>query len=386
MSVTLDNLGYRYPGAGWALKGLDLALDEGEIVAVLGPSGSGKTTTLQLLAGLLSPTEGEIRVGDSVVSRPEFALSPEHRNIGLVFQDFALWPHMTVAQTIAFPLRMHRQAEPARSQRLAELVELVHLGGLEGRYPHELSGGQRQRVAIARALAAHPAIVLLDEPMSNLDAQLRERMRIDIAHALRHERVTAVYVTHDRTEALAVADRIAVLELGRLVQVARPEELYRRPQTPFAAAFVGPAALVRARVAAAEPAQGVVRLATDLGIEVDAYAPAAACQAGKTGHWLVRPEHLHVSDRGEAPQGRAAWLARVERASYAGSHWQLELRSPDVPDVTFQAGHTEAIRAGTGVLLAADPAQSWFVPDGEPEPEAVGAAAAGTTNTARARA
>jgi iron(III) transport system ATP-binding protein len=363
MSVSIQNLGYRYEGAGWALRALDLDIDDGETVAVLGPSGSGKTTLLQLLAGLLVPAEGEIRVGGAVLSRGGYALAPEKRNVGLVFQDFALWPHMTVAQTIAFPLRMHRFAPAARDRRVAALVALVRLTGLESRYPHELSGGQRQRVAIARALAAHPALVLLDEPMSNLDAQLRERMRVDIAHALRHEGVTAVYVTHDRAEALAVADRIAVIEGGRLMQVARPEALYRRPGSAFAATFVGSAALVPARVVAAEPAQGVVRLTTAVEVEVGAYAPTDACRVGRSGHWLVRPEHLTVSEPGTSPAGRAAWLARVERSAYAGSHWQLELRSPHVPEVTFVAHHDRAVAPGSAVLLSADPAQSWFVPE-----------------------
>ena len=386
MSVTLDHLGYRYGDGPWALRGLDLALGDGEILAVLGPSGSGKTTLLQLLAGLLAPAEGEVRIDGAVASRPGFALAPEHRNIGLVFQDFALWPHMTVSQTIAFPLRMHRMAAEARTRRVAELLALVRLAGLEARYPHELSGGQRQRVAIARALAAHPSIVLLDEPMSNLDAQLRERMRVEIAQALRHEGVTAVYVTHDRTEALAVADRVAVIESGRLVQLDRPDTLYRRPETAFAAAFVGPAALVRAEVAAAEAAQGVVRLTTALAVGVDAYAPPAACHPGRRGHWLVRPEHLQVSERGETADGRVAWLARVERAAYAGSHWQLELRSPDAPDVTFTAIHPEAIQPGTAVLLAADPAQSWFVPDAAPDEGRAASAAGAHARGARARA
>lgn len=386
MSVRLDGLGYSYGGGAWALRDVDLEIGEGEIIAVLGPSGSGKTTLLQLLAGLLAPTQGSIVVQGETVSRAGYARPPEHRNIGLVFQDFALWPHLTVAQTVEFPLRMRRMGQTERAQRVAELIALVRLDGLVDRYPHELSGGQRQRVAIARALAAHPALVLLDEPMSNLDAQLREHMRTEIVHALRHEGVTALYVTHDRTEALAVADRIAVVEAGRLRQVARPEVLYRRPESAFAAAFVGAAALVPATVMRAEPAQGVVRLETALGLEVDAYAPASACQDGRQGHWLVRPEHLSLSEHGEASPGRPAWLARVERTSYAGSHWHVELRSPELADVVFAAQARQYLGPGTAVLATADPGQSWFVPGGSDDAPESGLPTASRPEHAHARA
>jgi ABC-type Fe3+/spermidine/putrescine transport system ATPase subunit len=341
---------------------VDLALDEGSILAVLGPSGSGKTTLLQLVAGLLVPTEGEVRLGGRTLSQPGWALAPERRNVGLVFQDFALWPHMTVAETIAFPLAMRGLGARAREARVEELLALVRLEGLDRRYPHELSGGQRQRVAIARALAARPGVVLLDEPMSNLDAQLRERMRLEIADTLRREGVTAVYVTHDRLEALSVADRVAILDGGRLVQVGEPEELYRRPATPFAATFLGPAALVPARVQAADRAQGVVRIATAVGVETEAYAPRDACRVGEAGFWLLRPEHLALGDGSEGGGGRAGWLARVDRSDYAGSHWQIALRSPGCPEVVVVVHHRSRVSPGSTVWLTADPSEAWFVP------------------------
>ncbi|MCL6596881.1 MAG: ABC transporter ATP-binding protein [Firmicutes bacterium] len=337
-------------------------LGEGSILAVLGPSGSGKTTLLQLVAGLLVPTEGEVRLGARTLSRAGWAVAPEKRNVGLVFQDFALWPHMTVAETIAFPLAMRRLGARARAARVEELLALVRLEGLGQRYPHELSGGQRQRVAIARALAARPGVVLLDEPMPNLDAQLRERMRLEIADTLRREGVTAVYVTHDRLEALSVADRVAILDGGALVQAGEPQELYRRPATAFVATFLGPAALVPARVVAADHTQGVVRIVTAVGVETEAYAPHDACRLDAQGFWLLRPEHLALGDGGEGGGGRLAWLARVDRCDYAGSHWQVAVRSPACPEVAVVVHHPRRVAPGSAVWLTADPSEAWFVP------------------------
>lgn len=354
MSLVIRNLVCHY-GTTLALRGLTLEVAEGELLVLLGPSGSGKTTLLSLLAGILAPSEGEIRVGDQVLSRPGFVRPPEDRHIGFVFQDFALWPHMTVEETIEFPLRMRRMPRVARRDRVAEVLSLVHLAPYGARYPHELSGGQRQRVAIARALAPRPSLVLLDEPMSNLDAKLREQMRIELADVLRHEGVTALYVTHDRLEALALADRIAIIDEGRLVQLAPPDTIYRTPATVFAAGFVGPAALIPARVTRA--AEGWAEIACEGGVR--ATVPGGAHGAGEAATWVIRPEHVRVR-QDETPLGGDVVLpGRVKSSTYAGSHWQLEVELTSAGVVTCH--HDQPISRGQAVHLGVNAANTWLI-------------------------
>ncbi len=222
-------------GATHALDGLDLALAPGELLALLGPSGCGKTTALRLLAGFDDPTEGEILIG----GRDVVGVPAARRDTGMVFQAYSLFPTMTAAENVGFGLRMRRVPAPERARRSAELLELVGLGRRGGAYPHQLSGGQQQRVALARALAVAPSVLLLDEPLSALDARVRVQLREEIRRLQLAEGITTLFVTHDQAEALAVADRVAVLNAGRLEQVDTPQELYARPATPFVAEFVG---------------------------------------------------------------------------------------------------------------------------------------------------
>ncbi len=258
MSVEVSNLSKRF-GATVAVAGVDFALRDGAFLALLGPSGSGKTTVLRMLAGLETPDNGMITVHDRVVHGGRRAVQAEERDIGMVFQDYALWPHMTVAQNIAFGLRLRRLARQARDERVAEALRLVRLDGLDARYPDQLSGGQQQRVAIARALATRPRLLLLDEPLSNLDAALREEMRVELVRILKVQGITAVYVTHDRIEALAMADEIVVMRDGRVVQAGSPEDLYARPANTFIAGFLGAANFVAGDVRAGPDGQPVVQ-------------------------------------------------------------------------------------------------------------------------------
>jgi iron(III) transport system ATP-binding protein len=229
-----------------AVDGLSLDVAPGEILALLGPSGCGKTTTLRLIAGFETPDRGTIEIRDRLVSAPGRGVAPEARGVGLVFQDLALFPHLGVADNVAFGLG--RLDRPARARRVAEVLDLVGLAGFAGRFPHELSGGQQQRVAVARALAPAPALILLDEPFSNLDADLRATMREEIGKILRLTGTTAVFVTHDQQEAFTLADRVGVLNAGRLEQVAVPYEVYHHPATRFVAEFVGEADFLRCMV------------------------------------------------------------------------------------------------------------------------------------------
>jgi iron(III) transport system ATP-binding protein len=244
--LRLHQLTKRFGRDAVALDSLTLTVESGEVMALLGPSGCGKTTTLRLIAGFETPDAGTVELRGQRVAGEGIAVPPEARGVGVVFQDYALFPHLSVGDNVAFGLA--RQERGARARRVREVLDLVGLGALARRFPHELSGGQQQRVALARALAPAPALILLDEPFSNLDADLRAAMREEIGKILRASGTTAVFVTHDQGEAFALADRVGVLNAGRLEQVAPPYELYHRPGTRFVAEFVGAADFLRSMV------------------------------------------------------------------------------------------------------------------------------------------
>ncbi|MFM7531763.1 MAG: ABC transporter ATP-binding protein, partial [Rubrivivax sp.] len=233
--VQLRGVQKSYDGSTLVVRSLDLDIREGEFLTMLGPSGSGKTTTLMMLAGFESPTHGEIVLDGKPIHR----LAPEARNIGMVFQSYALFPHMTVAENIAFPLSVRKVAREEAARRVTEVLAMVGLKGFEDRRPAQLSGGQQQRVAVARALVFEPRLVLMDEPLSALDKQLREQMQYEIKRLQRRLGVTVVYVTHDQTEALTMSDRVAVFNAGVVQQLDTPERLYEQPANAFVAGFIG---------------------------------------------------------------------------------------------------------------------------------------------------
>lgn len=224
-----------------AVDDFNLVVRDGEFVSILGPSGCGKTTTLRMIAGFERATEGEIYIGDHCVSssiKGAFA-PPEKRDIGMVFQSYAVWPHMTVAENVGYPLKIQKVPAAEREKRVQDMLELVHLGEYSKRYPHQLSGGQQQRVALARALVAQPGLLLLDEPLSNLDAKLRESMRFEIQSIQKNLGITVVYVTHDQSEAMAMSDRVVVMSLGVVQQIGAPHEIYTHPANKMVADFIG---------------------------------------------------------------------------------------------------------------------------------------------------
>ncbi|UFU00111.1 ABC transporter ATP-binding protein [Radiobacillus kanasensis] len=246
MTTIVKNLVKQF-GKFEALKGIHLEIEDGEFIAILGPSGCGKTTLLRLLAGFDSPTDGSIQISGSEVGNPKSTLPPEKRNIGMVFQSFALWPHLNVKEHIRFPLVHHRFVPKGINieERIQDVLDITELNAFAGRMPNELSGGQKQRVALGRAIAPQPDLLLMDEPLSNLDAELRMEMRKEIQEIHRLTKATIIYVTHDQSEALAMADRIVVMNQGKIEQVGTPREIYSFPSTEFVASFVGKANLIR---------------------------------------------------------------------------------------------------------------------------------------------
>lgn len=275
-----------------ALDGVDFEVPPGHFLVLLGPSGSGKSTLIRSLAGIERLDAGEIRLGGQLVTARNRHLPPERRNLAMVFQDYALWPHLTVFGNVCYALRRRHLDTTAARDRVHSALARVGLGDHGSRYPHELSGGQQQRVALARAVVAQPALLLFDEPLSNLDADLRERLRLEIATLTRDSGATAVYITHDQSEAFALADTVGVLDHGTLVQLATPEEIYRRPATPFVARFTGVAAELLGRVEHASTETAVVK-AGELLIRARAIGAVAA---GDTAHVLIRPAATRLID------------------------------------------------------------------------------------------
>lgn len=267
-----------------ALEGLDLDMREGEFVSFLGPSGCGKTTALRIVAGFESADSGTVYID----GEPIDALPPNKRNMGMVFQNYSLFPNMAAADNVAFGLRVRRQSADAARRRAHEMLELVGLAGKEANFPHQMSGGQQQRVALARALAIEPRVLLLDEPLSALDAKVRVSLRNEIRVIQKELGISTIFVTHDQEEALTVSDRIAVLSQGRLEQFATPEEIYRRPATPFVAAFVGESNRFHGTVVAGG--------AVDIGGSVIALSGAAAHPVGTRVEVLTRPESTVLRD------------------------------------------------------------------------------------------
>jgi iron(III) transport system ATP-binding protein len=275
-----------------AVTDLDLEIKDNSFVTLLGPSGCGKTTTLRLIAGYIVPDQGTIEVDGRVLSSPGAVVSPEARGMGMVFQNYAVWPHKTVFENVVFGLKLRRIPTAAAKKQVATALALVNLSGLEGRYPNELSGGQQQRVALARSLVVEPSILLLDEPLSNLDAKLRERMRTELKELQRRTGITFVYVTHDQAEALALSDHVAVMSGGRVQQYGTPFEVYAHPANRMVADFMGLVNLVPGKVRALANGGGTVELSPDLTLDV---AVLDGLKPGESVDVAIRPENIRLT-------------------------------------------------------------------------------------------
>ena len=320
-NLRLTNIVKTY-GKTMAIDNLNLIVEDGELLTLLGPSGCGKTTTLRAVAGFVDSDSGEIYIGDRKISD----ILPEKRGIGLVFQNYALWPHMTVYQNLAFGLELKKMPAHQIRDKVAEGLAIVKLDELGDRYPRQLSGGQQQRVALSRALVLEPDILLLDEPLSNLDALLREQMRFEIAQLHKEYRITTIYVTHDQTEAMVISDRIAVMNKGKLIQLGIPSEIYSRPVNKFVAGFMGTTNFIHGQVADISDDYTVVRTKDDLTL----YGRGSGLEKGQEVDVAIRPENIEFLPGPETPTPQNAlniFDARIERATYVGEliDYQLSL-------------------------------------------------------------
>lgn len=339
-------------GGNPILRGVSLQVVPGEIVALLGPSGSGKTTLLRAVAGLIRPSAGRIRLGLEVFFDGEkgFFLPPEGRNLGLVFQSYALWPHRTVFENVAYGLRLRRMPEAQVRERVLSLLDRLGLTGLERRFPGELSGGQQQRVSLARALAYNPKLLLLDEPLSNLDAKLRDQARVWLRETLKATGKAALFVTHDQGEAMAIADRVALLREGSIEQVGTPQELYRHPRSLFVADFLGNPNVADALVLGLE--DGFARLELS-GFPVRA-RPMGALTPGRLAKLVLRAEDLRVATVGEMNTVEG----EVVHSLYLGAFYEYWIK---VGNISLRFHGREPL-AGPRLRVAFDPERALAYP------------------------
>ena len=345
--LTIDHLSKSFAGTR-VLDDVSLAVADGELVAILGPSGCGKTTLLRQIAGFDKADAGRIAIGDTEVSSAQHHVPPERRRIGIVFQSYALWPHMTVAENVAYGLAVAGVKEPERARRTEAALALVDLAGYAGRSPAMLSGGQRQRVALARCLVTEPSLVLLDEPLANLDVHLRAAMVREFSRFHERTGTTMIYITHDQAEAMALADRIAVMHEGRVLQFATPSQLFREPADATVAAFVGAGMVVPIEVVDVEEDLCTTRV---LG-----HAVRMRCRAGQSpgaAKACLRAQALHVSDRGIA--------ATVESVTYEGGRFRIEAAVAGEASL-LHLHADEPCSLARGEAIGLDVTDGWVIP------------------------
>ena len=362
-TVSLRGLTKNFTGAAAAVNDLHLEIGDGEFVSLLGPSGCGKTTTLRLLAGFLQPDAGEIRVDGKAVSSASLLVPPERRHMSMIFQSYAVWPHMTVAQNVAYGLKFKKLSKHESDAKVTKLLGVVHLAEFKDRYSAELSGGQQQRVALARALVVEPQILLMDEPLSNLDANLREEMRFEIRRLHEEFKITTVYVTHDQGEAMATSDRIAVLDRGHLIQVGRPAEIFDRPKTRFVAEFVGKANILTGRM------EGESSLALPGGVKIRLKGVASS-PASSDVTVCLRPHNIIlVADAAGAPdladQGYNLLSGTIRRSIYFGDAVDYTIELPSGATLRVVAPPSQRFNSGQAIRAGVRPDQCVIVRDDE---------------------
>jgi iron(III) transport system ATP-binding protein len=347
--LSIENLSKAFGGVK-ALDNVSLQAAQGEMLVLVGPSGCGKTTCLRCIAGLERPTSGRIRISDKLITAIEDGvfLPPEKREIGMVFQSYAVWPHMTVFENVAFPLRSLGVRGDKLRERVMESLRLVQLEALAERYSSQISGGQQQRVALARSLVSAPKLLLFDEPLSNLDANLRLQMRVEIKELQRKLGFTAVYVTHDQTEAMAIADRIAIMDRGVLRQVGSPRDIYERPANAFVAGFMGTTNLLEGTLVARDAAGGVVK--TRAGVDIRVAQVDGAAQ-GDAVRISIRPEAMLLNPPAAATN---VWPATIRIATYIGESIIYRADIGTQP-IEVHSRPNDVYAAGTAITVGASP-------------------------------
>ena len=342
-SVELRDLTKRY-GDVAVVDDISLTIEHGHLVCLLGPSGCGKTTTLRLIAGFVEPSKGEIRVGDKLVSSPSRSLPPEKRNMSMIFQSYALWPHMTVAENIIYGLKLRKMDRATIGKKLDAILATTRLAPLAQRYPGELSGGQQQRVALARALIVEPETLLLDEPLSNLDANLREEMRFEVRRLHDAYRYTTVYVTHDQSEAMTTADLIAVMNAGKIEQAGSPEDIYDRPRSEFVARFIGSSNVIKGKGLDASRIDfaGTPLRCTGEQIKLGVSTPVS-----------IRPHDITIS--ATQRQGENIVPATVVRQVFLGGNRDYMVEAKDGTQLRLLAAAGENIPQGSTVWVYLPP-------------------------------
>ena len=330
--LEVERLTKRY-GPTLALNELSLTVEKGEFVSLLGPSGCGKTTALRIIAGFIRPNAGIVRIDGKITND----IPPHHRDIGIVFQNYALFPHLTVKQNVEFGLKMRKVPAKESAERVGRAIELVRLSGLEHRYPSQLSGGQQQRVAVARAVVINPTVLLLDEPLSNLDAKLRVSTRDELRRLQRELGVTTIFVTHDQEEALTISDRVAVMQSGHLEQVGTPEELYNRPRTPFVAGFIGTSNMLAGTVRGVSGSIASI-LIEETGMAVNAHIPAGdpTPPTGATIVVLIRPEQIVLRRTDDPSSSGNTYTGRIIAPVFVGSVMRYQVQIDNGPLVLVE--------------------------------------------------
>ena len=360
-AVVVEGVGKRF-GTVRAVADVSLTVPDGRLLTLLGPSGCGKTTTLRMIAGLEQNDSGRIAIGERVVSDPAQGLfvAPERREIGMVFQSYAIWPHMTVFANVAYPLQVRRRPAAEIRERVDASLRLMEMAHLAERPATALSGGQQQRVAIARALVFQPRVLLMDEPLSNLDAKLREQMRVELRALQQRLGITTVYVTHDQEEAMVLSDEVAVMHEGRVLQVAAPETIYTRPANRTVAAFVGTPNLLEAKACEVRPGSG------DTVVRVEGEGWSGWCaapgdlQPGETVTVIVRPEVIQMGKAMPATTLGIIWTGVVHQRFFRGTR-NLYTLQVGARTVSVDAPPDQAVAPGATVTLTADALHTWAV-------------------------
>jgi iron(III) transport system ATP-binding protein len=331
-----------------AVSGLNLEIADNSFVTLLGPSGCGKTTTLRMVAGYIVPDAGSIHVNGRLISAPGNVVPPDQRGMGMVFQNYAVWPHKTVYENVVFGLKLRKVPSAEAKKKVADILGQVNLTGLEQRYPNELSGGQQQRVALARSLVVEPEILLLDEPLSNLDAKLREHMRSELKQLQRRTGITFVYVTHDQAEALALSDMVAVIHGGKLQQFGTPHEVYAKPSNRIVADFMGLVNLVPAKVTSATNGSGTIEAPGGIKLQVPL---SHGIGAGDSVEVSIRPENIHLAASGNGTR------ATISERTFLGNISEYYASLDSGPTLRVQTHPAQVFAVGDNVSIEIDATQ-----------------------------